>query len=137
MLFEPTERKSLASVFADAAPHHPERTGQRPQPALRADARQRRMAARASCPALPKFGSASARAVDADESDDYFLTVSDYLTPVDALVSARSASGQPEKLKQRPRSSTPKGLTVSQHEATSKDGTKIPYFQVSRNGPAL
>jgi prolyl oligopeptidase len=29
------------------------------------------------------------------------------------------------------------GLAVSQHETTSKDGTRIPYFQVSRQGLAL
>ena len=30
-----------------------------------------------------------------------------------------------------------KGLTVTQHEATSLDGTRVPYFQVSREGLKL
>ena len=29
------------------------------------------------------------------------------------------------------------GLEISQHEATSKDGTRVPYFQVSRKGEVV
>ena len=33
------------------------------------------------CPGMPEFGTVSAAAVDDEESDDYFMTVTDYLTP--------------------------------------------------------
>ncbi len=51
--------------------------------------------------------------------------------------SAPSAARTPEKLKQNPAFFDTKGLAVTQHEATSADGTRIPYFQVAREGLKL
>ena len=42
-----------------------------------------------------------------------------------------------EKLKSLPAFFKAEGLEISQHEARSKDGTRIPYFQVSRKGLQL
>src|SRR5262249_10551928 len=42
-----------------------------------------------------------------------------------------------EKLKSLPSFFDSTGLAISQHEAISKDGTRIPYFQVSRQALAL
>src|SRR5207342_1928924 len=39
---------------------------------------------------------------------------------------------EPEILKSLPAFFNADGLEISQHEAVSKDGTKVPYFQVSR-----
>lgn len=80
---------------------------------------------------LPEFGSVDAWAVDSDESDAYWLNVSDYLTPA-SLAHGEIGSGEPEILKSLPTFFDAEGLVVSQHFATSEDGTRVPYFQVSR-----
>jgi prolyl oligopeptidase len=87
-------------------------------------------------PGLPEFGTVTATAVDDEESDDYFMTVADFLTPT-SLSLGTAGKGASEKLKQLPAFFDASGLAVSQHEATSKDGTRIPYFQVSRKTIAL
>jgi prolyl oligopeptidase len=81
--------------------------------------------------ATPAFGTAAVAAFDALSSDDYFLTTSDFLSP-SSLSLGHIASGEHELLKQLPAFFNAKGLQVSQHEAVSKDGTRVPYFQVSR-----
>ena len=85
---------------------------------------------------MPEFGTVSASGVDDEESDDYFLTATDYLTPT-SLSLGTVGKGAPEKLKQLPAYFDAKGLAVSQHEVASKDGTRIPYFQVARKDLAL
>jgi prolyl oligopeptidase len=90
--------------------------------------------ARQELSGLPQFGSANVTAVDAYESDEYFLTIEDFVTPVTLALGA-PGSGAPEQLKRAPVFFNSEGLAISQHEATSKDGTKIPYFQVSRQRP--
>jgi prolyl oligopeptidase len=83
----------------------------------------------------PSFGTVGISAVDADESDDYFLTVTDYLTPT--ALQYGSVGRAPETLKQLPAFFDASGLEISQHFATSKDGTRVPYFMVSRRGLPL
>ncbi len=80
----------------------------------------------------PSFGTVSASGVDADESDDYFLTVTDYVTPTTLMMGSIGKS--PEKLKQLPAFFDAKDLKIEQFFATSKDGTKVPYFMVSNKG---
>ena len=84
----------------------------------------------------PGFSTVNASGVDDRDSDDYWMTVNDYLSPT-ALYLGSVGKGSPEKLKELPAFFDAKGLEVSQHEATSKDGTRIPYFQVARKGLAL
>ena len=81
--------------------------------------------------ATPAFGAVRVRGVDADASDDYFMTVNDFLTPSSLFLGTVGTAAQ-EKLKGLPEFFNTEGLAISQHEAVSKDGTKIPYFQVSR-----
>ena len=135
VLFEPTDRKSLAS-HAPTRNHiilnELDNVKSRLVVLTYRDGKWQR----AELPGLSKFGNASASAVDADESDDYFLTVDDYTTPV-TLSLGTIGKGPAEKLKQAPAFFDAKGLVVTQHEATSKDGTKIPYFQVARENLAL
>jgi len=85
---------------------------------------------------MPDFGTVSADAVDGEESDDFFMTATDYLAPT-SLSIGTVGKGAPEKLKQLPAFFDAKGLAVSQHEVASKDGTRIPYFQVARKDLAL
>jgi len=84
--------------------------------------------------AAPEFGTVSAEAVDR-ESDDYFLTVTDFLTPT-SLARGTVGRAEREPLKQLPAFFDAAGLEISQHEAVSKDGTRVPYFQVARKGLA-
>ncbi len=79
---------------------------------------------------LPEFGSIGATAVDDEESDQYWLTITDYLTPSQLHLGEVGKTSQ--LLKQLPALFSAKGLHVKQHEATSKDGTKIPYFLVAK-----
>src|SRR5215831_2165386 len=85
---------------------------------------------------MPDFGSVSVSGIDPDESDDYFLSFSDFLTP-STLWYGVIGKKEPEKLKSLPAFFKAEGLEITQHEAVSKDGTKIPYFQVSRKGLVL
>lgn len=80
---------------------------------------------------VPAIGTVTMLAVDEEESDDYFMTVADYLTPTTLYLG--SVGRAPEKLKSTPEFFDPSGLRISQHFATSKDGTKVPYFMVARN----
>ena len=76
----------------------------------------------------PSVGTVSVSAVDPDESDALWMTSSDFLTPTTL---SRVEIGQaPEKLKAMPRFFESDGLMTEQHFATSKDGTKVPYFIV-------
>jgi len=84
----------------------------------------------------PEFGSVSVTAIDADESDDYFLTASGFLTPASLLLGTVGQE-QLATLKTLPAFFNTEGLTVTQHEAVSRDGTVVPYFQVSRSGLEL
>jgi prolyl oligopeptidase len=85
---------------------------------------------------LPEFGTIRASAVDARESDDYWLTTQGFLTP-NGLELGTAGGGAPERLKQTPAFFATRGLTVSQHEAVSRDGTRVPYFQVGPEGLRL
>jgi prolyl oligopeptidase len=81
-------------------------------------------------PGLPDFGTISASAVDPDTSDAYFLTVTDFLTPT-SLYYGVLGQERPERLKQLPAFFDAEGLAITQHEAISADGTRVPYFQVA------
>ncbi len=130
VLFEPTDRKSLAG-FSPTLNHvllnELDNVRNRVYVLTRKDGKW----TREPLPGMPEFGTVSASGVDDEESDDYFLTVTDYLTPT-SLSLGTAGKGPAEKLKQLPAFFDAKGLAVSQHEVASKDGTRIPYFQVSR-----
>ncbi len=76
----------------------------------------------------PAFGTIGVGAVDADESDAVWMTVTDYLT---STTLALAEIGQPpEVLKTMPAFFDASGKVIEQHFATSKDGTRVPYFVV-------
>ncbi len=80
----------------------------------------------------PSFGTLSVSAVDDEHTDDYFLSVTDYLTPTALMLGAVDA--KPETLKQLPAFFDASQHEISQNFAVSKDGTRVPYFMVSRKG---
>lgn len=90
--------------------------------------------ARAPLVGAPAFGTVGISAVDAEESNDYFMTVTDYLTPTSLLMG--TVGRTPEKLKQLPSFFDASQHEISQQFATSKDGTRVPYFMVSKKGMA-
>jgi prolyl oligopeptidase len=85
---------------------------------------------------VPKFGSLNASGIDDDTTDDYFFSQTDFLTP-SSLYLAHAGSDQRELLKQNPSFFNASGLSIDQLEATSKDGTKVPYFIVKPANLAL
>jgi prolyl oligopeptidase len=89
---------------------------------------------RAPLAPLPELATASATAADPLESDEYFLTLTDFLTPTS--LSFGRVGSEPETLKQLPSLFSAEGLRVSQHEAVSADGTRVPYFEVGPAAPA-
>jgi prolyl oligopeptidase len=82
-------------------------------------------------PGIPGFATLSAWAIDPDHSDDYFLTATDYLTPP-SLMLGTLGEVSPATLKRMPEFFSAEGLEVQQFEARSRDGTRVPYFQVSK-----
>jgi prolyl oligopeptidase len=79
----------------------------------------------------PEYGTASCIPVDDLETDEFFLITASSLQPSTlSLGNAGDTDRQPEQLKQSPAFFDVAGLNVSQHEAVSKDGTRVPYFQI-------
>ena len=79
---------------------------------------------------LPGTGQASV-AFASDEEDTVFINYEDFLTP-DSLLSYSASTGDVKALKSLPPKFDATGLSVTQHFATSKDGTRVPYFLVSK-----
>jgi len=80
---------------------------------------------------VPALGTISVSAVDSDESDALWLTVTDYLTPTTLMLAdAGEGAAKPEVLKTMPSFFDASRHVVEQHFATSKDGTRVPYFLV-------
>jgi len=67
--------------------------------------------------------------------ESYLLGYTDFLTP-ESLLLGRSGSDQRETLKTRPAFFDATGMRVEQRFATSKDGTRVPYFVVWPKGAA-
>ncbi|AKU24627.1 prolyl oligopeptidase [Massilia sp. NR 4-1] len=84
----------------------------------------------------PAFGTLEAAALDPVESDQYFLTVTDFLNPA-TLYLAQAGSDKRQALKSMPAFFDAKPYTVKQFEARSKDGTKVPYFVVMNKNAKL
>lgn len=85
---------------------------------------------RESLVGAPAFGTVGVTAVDPDESNEYFMTSTDYLTPT--TLSMGTIGQVPVELKRLPHFFDSSGFEISQHFATSADGTKVPYFMVAK-----
>ncbi len=77
---------------------------------------------------LPKDSSIGINSAS-DDDNRLILTVASYLSPTSQWV-ADAATGGPQKLKTLPARFDASRHVVEQHWATSKDGTKVPYFVV-------
>ncbi len=129
VLFEPGERVSLASV---------DRTKDRVLVQTLDNVRSRITALdldggtwkRTEIP-TPGVGTATLSAAN-DLAGPFFFTYQDFRTPSSLWLV--EGGGPPAKIKTMPAFFDSKDVTTEQLEATSKDGTKIPYFVVTPKG---
>lgn len=84
---------------------------------------------------LPENSTLSVISSD-NESDHLFILSEGFLEP-STLFYADAASGNVEKLKSSPERFDAEDLQVQQFWATSQDGTKVPYFLVTRKDVKL
>ena len=85
-------------------------------------------------PGLPEIGVADVWRLDAEEAEsngDLLANIQDPVTPASLMLIEGFAA--PVVLKRAPRTFSADGLVVTQHEAVSIDGERIPYVQT---GPA-
>jgi prolyl oligopeptidase len=78
---------------------------------------------------VPGFGTTGVWPVDGVESDEYFMSTTDSLTPTELFLG--NVGGSVERLKRLPAFFDAAGLEITQHFTTSADGTRVPYFQVA------
>lgn len=78
----------------------------------------------------PALSTIAAGGVDDDTSDDYFLTVTGFLQPT-TLYYGSLGQGEAQAIKHSPRFFDASKYDVSQHFAVSKDGTRVPYFEIA------
>ncbi len=131
VLFSPTARTSLASVQPTRRfllLNEIDNVSNRVAVLHRADGRWKRDLLQG----MPQPATVTAWAIDADESDDYFVNVQGFLTPT-TLMMGTAGDGVPQRVKQLPAAFDASKLRVAQHAAVSKDGTRVPYFEVSRS----
>nr|WP_266171906.1 prolyl oligopeptidase family serine peptidase [Dyella subtropica] len=90
---------------------------------------------RESLGGAPKLSTIAAAGIDADSSDDYFLTVSGFLQPTTlyygTIGQGKNGAGEPNGIKHSPSFFDASKYDVSQHFVTSKDGTRVPYFEIA------
>ena len=125
LLFEPTERKSLADWTLTKnylILNELDNVKNRLYELQNKDGKWKRREV-----VLPGLGTVAASAIDADQSDEYFLTLTDYLTP-STLFLAKAGSDKREVLKSLPAFFDASPYKVEQFEVASKDGERIPYF---------
>ncbi len=84
---------------------------------------------------LPGTGQASISFADRKE-ETVFVNYEGFLTP-DSLLKYDVSTGEMTSLKSLPAKFDATGLVVHQREATSEDGTKVPFFVVHREGIEL
>jgi prolyl oligopeptidase len=76
-------------------------------------------------------------AAASDESDLAMFTVTDFLEPTSLYLYDAAANRAPERIKMSPARFNAANHVVEQHEATSRDGTKIPYFVIRPRGAPM
>ena len=75
-------------------------------------------------------------AATSDRDDTAMFTVTDYLEPTSLYLYDAAAAAAPVRIKTTPPRFNAANHVVEQHEATSRDGTRIPYFVIRpRNAP--
>jgi prolyl oligopeptidase len=133
-LFEPSERKSLVAVTGTRNHlfvNELENVRNRIYVLTRTGREWHRQLLQ-----TPGPGTVAAWGVDPDESNHYWLVATDFLLP-SGLYLGTVGEGPATGLKSLPPFFNAQGLRIEQFEAVSRDGTRIPYFQISRKHLAL
>ena len=86
---------------------------------------------RSTIEGLPQLGRLYLSPIDPVKSNDYWLRVLDFITP-DTLSIGTIGKAAPKQIKSLPAFFDSSDLEVSQHFTKSKDGTRIPYFQIAK-----
>jgi prolyl oligopeptidase len=81
-------------------------------------------------PGAPAMSTISVVDTDPDHSDEYWLGVAGFLTP-SSLERGVLDSHPAETIKQEPAFFDASKFEVSQHFVQSKDGTRVPYFEIA------
>jgi prolyl oligopeptidase len=134
VLFEPSERRVLADWTATRS--HVlvvERDNLRCRIQVLTPGAERWRRAPA---AAPERATLSVAPLDAEASDEYFVSGADFLAPP-VLMLGRAGEAKLELLKQLPPQFDASRLAATWHEAVSTDGTRIPYARLARNDLAL
>ena len=84
----------------------------------------------------PALSDVSVVDTDPDHSDEYWLSTTGYLTP-SSLQRGVLGGDKPQTIKHEPAFFDASKYTVSQHFVTSKDGTRVPYFEIAPKGLKL
>lgn len=82
----------------------------------------------------PELATVTVAAVDEQDSDDLWVISTSWLTPMRLSVAHLGddpVRAEVEPLKAAPERFDPSGLQLTQHWATSADGTRVPYFLVA------
>ena len=87
-------------------------------------------------PGAPALSTISVIDTDPDHSDEYWLDGAGFLAPA-SLERGVLGSAPAETIKQEPAFFDASKFTVSQHFVTSKDGTRVPYFEIAPKGIKL
>ncbi len=87
----------------------------------------------AAMPGAPAMSTVSVVGTDPDHGDEYWLSVSGFLAP-SSLERGVLGEGQAQTIKQSPAFFDASKFKVSQHFVTSKDGTRVPYFEIAPKG---
>jgi prolyl oligopeptidase len=129
VLFEPTPRVSLAGVDR-TRDHVLLETLDNVRSRVTALSLENGSWKRSEIP-TPGLGTAEVSATS-DSTETFFFTYEDFSTPRSLWLAANG--GPPAKVKTMPAFFDGSGVQTEQFEATSKDGTKIPYFVVKPKG---
>ncbi|MHA7293029.1 prolyl oligopeptidase family serine peptidase [Arthrobacter sp. HLT1-21] len=97
--------------------------------------RQWRVETLDACPPLHSVDAFAVDDEDDDAANDYWLLASGFLTPTTLL--RGTVGGTHTQVKASPSFFNDDRFTVEQHFAVSKDGTRVPYFQVAAADLAL
>ncbi|MCU0290680.1 MAG: prolyl oligopeptidase family serine peptidase [Thermoanaerobaculaceae bacterium] len=128
VLFEPSARVSLASV-ATTSDHVLLTTLDNVRGKLYRLAPGKGGWSREELP-LPGLGAVDIKTAS-ETSDVFFYQYQDFLTPASLFL---VQGGKSEKVKSLPAFFDATGMRAEQYEATSKDGTRIPYFLITPKG---
>jgi prolyl oligopeptidase len=85
---------------------------------------------REAMPGAPAMSTISVIDTDPDHNDEYWLDVAGFLAPA-TLERGVLGSVPAETIKQEPAFFDAAKFTVSQHFVNSKDGTRVPYFEIA------